>query len=343
MPNFNPAALKKGKEAIREANEQRGSGEFRPFLPSIYWADDQDEHYVLILNPIDEIPRVEFHPYIEIEGDNFPHQVMARTDPSIGERNDPIQDQWKYKPRLTNLMIAVELEPTFKDVGGRQRPAGFEVATRDFERKVRDDDGNATDEVEEVTVPCVGLIAQSPFNFGNQLESYDNSEGPIHETALKIKRIGKKTNVTYQIVGYDGIDVDLTNLVELIDQVSYVEDSEELLSQIDGLSQNEAAAVIGNYLLYQKLNEFADPEVYDETLAQITQPSRYGEKESKKTKSSRKAKPSQRGRAEAESDSEDAPEETEAPVARRRKAAESTSQGTSAKERLEALRAKSKE
>ena len=351
MPNFNPDALKKGKEAIREANESRGNGNFKPFLPSIYWKDDGDEHYVLILNPIDDIPRVEFHPFIEVEGSDFPHQVMARTDPSIGERNDPIQDKWAYKPRLTNLAIAVELEPTFKDVGGRQKPAGFEVKVREFERKIRDDEGNATDEREEVTAPCVGLISQSPFNFGNQLESYDNGEGPIHATALKIKRIGKKSNVTYQIVGYEGVEVDLTNLIDYIDQVSYIDEPDALLEQIEGLSDEDAAIVIGHYLLFAKLNEFADPEVYDEILEQITRPSRYGEKETKgKGKTARASKPSQR-RSRRTAEADDAGDDTSAaepeaepeekPVARRRKAAEPVSKASSAAERLAELRKKS--
>lgn len=329
MPNFNRDALKRGSEAIREATESRGQGgNFKPFLPSIYWKNDGDEHILLILNPIEDIPRVEFHPFIEVEGQGFPLQTMARTDPAIGESIDPIQTQWKYKPRLTNLAVAVELEATYETKNGRQRPVGFTVKTRDFTRRVRDEDGELTEEREDVSAPSLGLIAQSPYNFGNQLSSYDATEGPIHRTALKIKRLGKDNNVTYQVVGYEDTPVDLTPLIEGVEFISYIQKPEELLGAIDGQTDEEAAVTIGSYVLDLKLDEFSDPDLYNEIFGQITRPSRFGEKEAAKT-ATRQAKPKGKSSASVE--------KTEEPVAEEPK----VTKASSAKERLEALRARS--
>jgi hypothetical protein len=296
MPNFNRDALKTGAAAIREANESNGGGgDFKPYLPSIFWKDDGDEHFVLILNPIDEIPCVDFHPFIVVEEVKYGLSTIARTDSAIGERTDAIQDKWAYKPRKTNLMIAVELEATFKDVEGRKRPAGFEVKVNEFERRIRDEkSGELTEEREAVVAPAIGLIAQSAFNFGNKLESYDGSEGPIHKTALKIKKIGKKTNTDFTVVGYENVDIDLSNLVDFIDNVSYIQKPETLVESIDGLDDFEAAAAIGSYVLDLKLEELADEANYEEILAQITKPNPWAKDDKKDEKAARPARPAQR-------------------------------------------------
>lgn len=327
MPSFDRDALRKGTKAIDEALEARkNGGEFRPFLQNIFWKNDKDFRYLLFLNPIEEIPQVEFHPYVDLD-DDVPHMTMARTDPSIGDKADPIHDQWGYKPRLTNLAIAVELEPMMKIVNGREKPAGFEVAVRTFERAIRNDEGEKTDETEEVTVPIVGLVAQSPFNFFNQLRSFDASEAPVHTTPLKITRLGKKENVTYQVVGYENVELDRTNLLEYIENISYVTNPEELLGNIAELDEADACTAIGDYFLYRRIEEFADDDLYQSILGGITKPAKFGD--SKEKKPARKARPSQRRTKEAT-------EEEPTPEAQ-------VTKTSPAAERLAKLKAKSKE
>lgn len=326
MPNFDPTRARKGGQAIDEAVEarkNRGDGDFKPFLPNFFWKDDKDFKYLLFLTPVEESYMIQLHPYIDLE-DGRPHQIMARTDPTIGAKSDSIHDQWGYKPRDTNVAIAVELEPTMEIKGGYEKPTGFEVATRTFDRKILDDDGNPTDEYEEVTAPIIGLVAQSPHNFFNHLRSYDATEGPVHTTALKITRLNGD-NVTYSVAGYDTIEVDRANLLDFIENVSYITEPEELLTEIQDMSDEDASLRIGEYLLLKQLNELADEDAYNAILSQITKPARFSDKKKDKKESKDKpARPSQR-RSRAKGD--DKEEVTKAsPVA----------------DRIERLKAKSK-
>ena len=149
MPDF-----KRGAEAIAKAQEKsKSGGEFRPFTPEFFWKAD-DERFLLFLNPvngetgfvtIDEL--ISFIPIKrkKADGDTFTtyERVIARTDPVIGEKTDPMVTEWDGQPKTQAIAVAVELEPTYKEDErtGRKRPSGFAVKTREFERRVRDDDG----------------------------------------------------------------------------------------------------------------------------------------------------------------------------------------------------------
>jgi hypothetical protein len=290
---------------------------------------------------MEEIPQVDYHPFVDI-GDGRPHSVIARTDPIIGESVDPIEKTWLYKPRLTNLAIAVELEPTVVQDGKREKVTGFHVATRTFERTVLDDDGKPTDEKEEVTVPVVGLVAQSPVNFFNQLRVIDASDGEINTLPLKVTRVGKK-DVSYVFKTFENIKPDLSNLFDYIGELSYLGDqAEPLLEKLAEIEDDtEAVSAIGQVLLDIRIDELADDEAYDELFQQITEPSRFPAKSSTKTtkKTERPSRPSQR-RAQAQP-AADAPEgEAEKPVARTRTAEESATKATAREERLARLKAR---
>lgn len=302
MPNFDRSALRKGSKAIDEALEARksGGGDFKPFLPSIFWKKANDYRYLMFLNPLEEIPEVDLHPFIDLDDDK-PHMAIARTWKPIGEAKDPIQDRWGYKPRLTDLAVAVVLEPITEIIDSRPKPVGFEVATTSFNRTVRDDNGKPVEgQKEEVTVPVVGLVAQSPYNFFNQLRSFDATEAAIHATPVKITRLGEKQNVTFTVVGYDQITPDLSNLFDFIDNMSYIDDGdkEDLIDRIsDAESDIEAAGIIGDYLLYKRLDELADPDLYNEILGQITKPAKFQDQSANKESGKPTGKrPSQRRR-----------------------------------------------
>lgn len=278
MPNF-----RRGVEHIDKANESKGSGDFKPFMPNLYWKDDGQERYVLILNPVDEIPMVKMQKPFTSEG--RVELVISRTDEAIGERKDPLEETWGYPATDLNVCIAVELEPEFEVVKGRKRPTGFIVKTRTFERKLRDDKDEPTGEKEEVTAPVVGVIAQSPSNFFNHVASQDANVAPIHETAALIRRVGDDKNTDYEVELFDRMDLDLGPLIDHIDSVSYLgDDLEDLIAGLEDAEDDfQCAAIIGSTLLDKWLNELATDEHYQSVFEAVDQVARYPKKGWKKS------------------------------------------------------------
>lgn len=277
--------IRRGSAAIQDAAKSSGTSEFRPFLPSIYWKDDQEERYVLFLNEVEDMPLFDMIQYIPTESGFF-QETVSKTDPFFGERSDAFESEKDATIRKTNVAIAVELEPVVEVVKNRRKPRGFEVKTVEYERRVFDDDGEATGETEEVTAPAVGYVAQSPNNFFNQVSNYDANEAPVTSTALKITRIGKDKTTVYQLVGYDELPIDLSNLVGFIDGISYLgDDLDPLLDEIENLSEEEAALVIGRKLLDKREEELIDDDRYQELLEGVTESmDKYGNKKKNKKK-----------------------------------------------------------
>lgn len=278
--------IRRGSAAIQDAAKSSdGGGEFRPFLPALYWRDDQEERYILFLNEVEDMPLFDMVQYIPTDNGFF-QETVSKTDPFFGERSDTFVDQWDATIRKTNVAIAVELEPVVEVVKGRRKPRGFEVKTIEYERRVFDDDGEATGETEEVTAPAVGYVAQSPNNFFNQVSNYDANEAPVTSTALKITRIGKDKTTVYQLIGYDELPIDLSNLVNYIDGVSYLSDDlDTVLEEIDGLPEDEAALVIGKKLLDKREEELIDDDRYQELLDGVTESmDKFGTKKKNKKK-----------------------------------------------------------
>lgn len=288
--------IRRGSAAIQEAAKSSDRGEFRPFLPAIYWKDDQEERYILFLNEVEDMPLFDMIQYIPVEGGFF-QETVSKTDQFFGERSDEFEKKWDATIRKTNVAIAVELEPVVEVVNKRRKPRGFEVKTIEYERRIFDDDGEATDETEEVTAPAVGYVAQSPNNFFNQISNYDANEAPVTETGLKVTRIGKDKTTVYQIVGYDELPIDLSNLVGYIDGVSYLgDDLEPLIDEIEKLSPEEAALAIGKKLLDKREEELIDDDRYQELLDGVTESM---DKFGNKKKGKKKEKEAPRSRAAA--------------------------------------------
>lgn len=297
--------FRRGASAIEKAQEKaKAGGEgFRPFAPSIFWQNDGDERYLLFLNPIEEIPTVDMISFIPIKrkkanGDSYTmyEQVLARTDPSIDESVDPMERDWDGKPRDTSIAVAVELEPLFETVKGRQRPRGFEVKTTEYDRRVRDDEGELTDEVETIIAPVVGFVTQSPHNFFNLIASFDAKRGPIEETPLSISRVGSGSSTAYTIDGFPEQELDFSSLVDYIDGVSYLgDDLDNLLEQIEAAGTDEQPAIIGTYLLDKRLEELADEDRYNNLYEQINESlDRWGGSKKKAAAPEKKQRPSQR-------------------------------------------------
>jgi hypothetical protein len=347
MPDF-----RRGKEHIARANESsQGGGEFRPFIQNFYWKEDGESQYLLILNPIDDIPMVKLQ---KVFAEGRPHHLIARTDEAIGEKKDPIEDQWDYDPKDNNVCVAVSLVPTIEKIKNRNRPTGFEVEVKTFDRKVRDDKGEPTDEREEITTPVVGFIAQSPNNFFNRLASTDANVAPIESTPIRITRTGERLDTDYEVEAFEDKPIDLSGLLDFVDGITYLNDEmDELLEGIEGAEDDFAAAgLIGSLLLDKKLNDMCDEEYYNEVLEKLTEPAKFSKKRKESSKKSpivaRPVRQSQRRSQRQAEDSEpssdkqepEAETEEEKPKPRRSRKAVSKEE-SSPRERMNALRERS--
>lgn len=274
--------FRRGADAVAQAQQKaKSGGSFSPFAPELFWQNDGDEKYLLFLNPMMEVPTVEMISFIpqvrkKADGEKFTtyERVIARTDPSIGDDEDPMHEDWQGRIQDLCVAVAVELEPTLEEVRGRMRPTGFQIKTNTYERRVRDDDGDLTEEVEEITSPVIGFIHASPHNFFNVITAYDSTEGDIESTPLKITRVGTGTSTAFQVVGYPDQEIDLAPLLDEIEGVSYLSEEEmtDLVAAIDGIEDaSEAALLIGSALLDKRLEELIDQERYDKLYKSITE------------------------------------------------------------------------
>lgn len=312
--------FQRGAEAIKAATESRGSGDFTPFLPNFYWKDDKQTRLLWILNPLEDIPTVQMiKPYTT---EKRVELVVARQDDAIGESSDPIEDEWGYGPAFTGVCIAVELTAVKEVRNGRERPVSFEVATREFKRRIRDEDGELTEEKEDAVAPAVGVICQSPNNFFNHLASKDSSVGPINLFPMQVQRNGDDKDTDYEFELFEEKPLDMSGLLENWEGISYLTEDEkdEIATLLDEAEdEHEEASIIGAALLDKWLNAHASEEFYNEVASKIDSPAKYPSKryQEKKgetkgdKKKDRASRPSQRrGRHQAEP--EEAPETTDA-------------------------------
>lgn len=314
--------IRRGAAAIQEAAESSGQGgSWRPYLPSIFWKEDKEERYVLFLNEVDDIPTFDMIQFIPTENE-FYQEAVAKTSEPFSERYDLFEKQWDAKAVQRSVAIAVELEPVIEVVNvngkNRRKPVGFEVKTVEYERRILDEDGEVTDETEEVTAPAIGYISQSPNNFFNHVTNYDANDAPITVTALKITRLGKDKSTSYSVQGYDEQPIDLSNLVAFVDGISYLTDEmDEVVETVTEQSPEDAAAYLGKLLLDKREGELLDDDRYQELLEGVTESMDiYGNKKGRKgkgkdTKEGRQPRSSRRSATRAAAESEDTDEPNE--------------------------------
>lgn len=354
MPDF-----RRGADAVAQSQQKaKSGGSFTPFAPELFWKGDGDEKYLLFLNPMVDIPTVDMISFIpqkrkKADGESYTvyERVIARTDPAIGEDVDPMTEKWEGQPKDTCVAVAVELEPTLEEVGKRMRPTGFEIKTNTYERRIRDDDGELTDDTEEVIAPAVGFIHASPHNFFNVITAFDSKEGDIEATPVKITRVGSGTSTTYSITGYPDQVIDLTPLLDYTDGISYLtsEEQDALLKEIDGISDEDAALVVGATLLDKRLEELSDSDRHERLFKSITESlDKFGgKKKGKKAEPKKVTRPtrasSRRKPAEAESESVPEPEVEEKPARRSRAAATPSQKDPEKMSKLDKLRQRNEE
>lgn len=233
------------------------------------------EKYVLILTPIDEVITAELHTWIPV-GETKRGGVtkmryedfLSRKDPSIGASYDRLQDELDRDPITRSIGVAVELEPTFEVVKGRQRPNGFTVKTREYTRRTEDGDE------EQVTTANIGLIVQSSNLLWKSLDSLDKTQGPLEDLPIQIIREGMDKTTNYTVIPFP-VPVDLSGVVDNLDGLSYLRsEKDDILAEIDSLDEGEdfdlrSAQVVARRLLDARLTELADEDRYNELTGHI--------------------------------------------------------------------------
>lgn len=301
MPKF-----RRGVAAVEAAATSSKGGSFAPFVPELFWKDDGDKKYILVLTPSEEVCVFDLHDFIKLQiekadGSTFDRfeSFISRKDEIIGEDFDKIEDELGKKSKVRCMGVAVELEPVLKDVKGRKRPVEFAVKTDTFTKK--GDDGE-----EEVEYPKIGIISQSSKLMWSPLNGLDESQGPLIDLPLEVvRRIpgGEKSNTSYEFVPFMDIPVDLSAIVEYLDGISYLSDDlDEIVEKIEATETDaEAAQAVADHLLIKRVEELADGERYEELLGDVDElelPSwEKGKKKTEKktsSKSKRTARPSQR-------------------------------------------------
>ena len=266
MPEY-----RRGVAAVK-ATSSGGGG--ISFAPEIFWKDDGEKKYVLILTPTDEIWKFDLHEFIPVnrkraDGSTFTAKeaFMSRKDPYVGEDFDKIEDELGRAPRTRCLGVGVELEPVMEVVKGRKRPTGFSVKTREFTR-------NTEDGEQQVTVPLIGFITQSAKLMWGPLVSYDESQGPLSELPLEIIRRtpGKKSETRYDFVPFMDIPVDLSSIVDNLDGVTYLSDVlEDVIKELEATDGDDVASaqVVARALVEKRVTELADGERYTDLVGPI--------------------------------------------------------------------------
>lgn len=297
MPTF-----RRGAAEIEKSTQRSKGGSLGKFAPSIYWGDDKEVKYLLFLNPIEDIPRLDMINFIPVKNKDgelmYYASTIARSDACFGDEAvnpDPLVDQWDAPVKDSNLFVAVELEPVMEEKRGRPKPVGFTIKLNEFERRIKNDKDELTDETETVTAPAFGFIQESASNFGAVLGSHDASEFPIQDWAIKVQRIGKGTDTKYTVTGYEDIPIDRAPFIEHLEGISYLSDvMDDLKTGVDGLDDDAALLAVGSVLLEARLNELADDERYERLADGVTETlDRFGAKK-KKAGGAKKAKPAQR-------------------------------------------------
>jgi hypothetical protein len=271
MPEF-----RRGTAAIEEAvASSKGGGNFKPFVPEIFWKEDGTKRFVLILTPIDGVYGLDLHEFIKIPAEKangesyFRYEsFISRKDVNIGEDYDKIEDEFGRKPKTRILGVGVELIPVMETIKGRQRPTGFTVQTDEFKRNT--DDGE-----EMVTYPVIGIISQSSQLMWTPLKGMDESaQGPLEDLPLEITRKipgGQASNTYYEFIPFQGVDVDLSAVAEYVDGVSYLTDQlEELVPEMEACEDDMSVAqTVARYLLDKRVAELADRGRYEELVGPL--------------------------------------------------------------------------
>jgi len=274
MPNYQP---RRGIGAVEQAANRKGGSKIRGFAPEIRWREDGEKKYILVLSNFEDddpnaVVVADLHEFIPVgtgekaNGETYTRyeSFVSRKDPLAGgEDYDDLEDRLGNKPRTRCIGVALELEPEFEVIKGRKKPVNFTVKTEAFSRKTE----TGTEEVQQ---PVIGLIVQSAFLVWSPLGSLDESQGPLSELPMEVTRIGKDVNSRYNFAPFMDMPVDLSNLFDNLDGITYIGDElAEIKDDIIAKGDIEAAQLVGQILVDKRLNELSDKARYEELVTPI--------------------------------------------------------------------------
>jgi hypothetical protein len=211
MPNF-----RRGIDATREATARRGNAGFANYIS---WGNKTKEDrtkLVQFLTPLDEMLVVLWHDFVitgyRENGKPIFSNFVSQRDRTVAgfDGEDPIHDIWGMKPKEKNILVAIELEALREDNANKKKITGVRpVVARTYTNK----------EGDEVEVPAIGFVIQSPYNFTNSLISwqetqFETSDDPpkITDRVFRIVR-GTEKPVQYDATALDGVPTyDVANL-----------------------------------------------------------------------------------------------------------------------------------
>lgn len=215
--------FRKGAEAIRAAVASKAGG----YTPTLRWSEDKEVHYVQFLDPLEDVPNVLMHIAMIVgEYDNgkpMRRDFVSPLDPAVDGGSDPIAEAG-WQPKQRNVFRVVELEPIYaKGSGGRKKIEDFDFALRTYENK----DG------EEVSVPNVAFIVESPYIFGDFLATYDDTD-PIEDSIWKVTQSGVRKDKKFVFERVPGVEpLDLSDIEEEVEQLGDID------SFLEGLADPE--------------------------------------------------------------------------------------------------------
>lgn len=294
---------RRGSAAIEDAATSKNGGQFRPFLPQITWKEDGESKYVLVLTDIEEVAELLLHQFIPVgrgkkaNGEEFTRyeEFLSRKDPALGEDYDDLEDRLDRDPKTRCLGVMVELEPVVE--GGSKKLKSFVVKTETFTRNT--DDGEV-----EVTAPVIGLCTQSAVTMWGVINSTHQAVGDLTETPILITRRNKDKNTRYDVLPFMEKPVDLSPLLDLFDQISYLGDDVEDLGHTVNAEDSDVgkAQVIADHLLTKRIDELADAARYEELVTPLKAEDmpknswgrKQGSKGSSGAQSARQARPARR-------------------------------------------------
>jgi hypothetical protein len=244
MPNF-----RRGVDATRQATARRSGGGFNNFIT---WGNKNKEErtkLIQFLTPLSEMPVVLWHEFIitsyRDNGKPVYSSFVSQRDRTVAglDGEDPLHDVWGKRPKEKNIFVGIELEALREDPKNSKKITGVRpLVARTYENN----DG------EEVEVPAVGLIIQSPYNFTDGLFEWREAQEDVTDDPPDI------TDRVFRIV--KGTDSPIKYAVTVVDGTP-IYDKERLKEDFPNFRMPDIQAFLDEMADLERQRQLLDPLV----------------------------------------------------------------------------------
>jgi len=219
---------------LKTGPQNMTSGRRGGFIPTIYWKQKDETHYLAFLTALDEVPKLLTH-FIQTTG-GWRYFICRKNEIFEDESNGecPICEMKSLgknaQPVYRHLALAVELEPKYEQKNGRKVVSGYEVLMDEW----TDKEGN------DKTTPHVGVVSESAKNFWTpfaahvlrMVERGVNAE--LENTVYEVVRNGKGDQTSYSFYEDDNrpdlSELEVPTLEDFIEEKGALEYYEKELS-----------------------------------------------------------------------------------------------------------------